>query len=121
MIVASDTAYQLVLHGSAVEASVADGGAFSPPVVVNAGAEGDPPYYIAMTYDGTNLELYVNPAASDGKTNFLANENSGNGRYNVAQVALPAGDGRSAADRRECERRSAGRVLSRRDPERRGV
>jgi hypothetical protein len=86
VIVASDTGYQLVLNGSAVEASVADGGAFSPPVVVNAGTEGGPPYYIAMTYDGTNLELYVNPAASDGKTNFLDNENTGNGRYNVAQV-----------------------------------
>ncbi len=86
VIVASDTGYQLVLHGGAVEASVADGGAFSPPVVVNAGTEGGPPYYIAMTYDGTNLELYVNPAASDGKTNFLDNENTGNGRYNVAQV-----------------------------------
>jgi hypothetical protein len=39
-----------------------------------------------MTYDGTNLELYVNPAASDGKTNFLDNENTGNGRYNIGQV-----------------------------------
>jgi hypothetical protein len=43
-----------------------------------------------MTYDGTNLELYVNPAASDGKTNFLDNENTGNGRYNIAQVAYQA-------------------------------
>ena len=87
VIVASDTGYQLVLNGSDVEASVGTGGAFQTPVVVHAGTEGGPPYYIAMTYDGTNLELYVNPAASDGKTNFLANENPGNGRYNVAQVA----------------------------------
>jgi hypothetical protein len=93
VIVASDSGYQLVLHGSAVEASVAQGGAFSPPVVVNAGAEGSPPYYIAMTYDGTNLELYVNPAASDGKTNFLSNENTGNGRYNIAQVAYQPATG----------------------------
>jgi Concanavalin A-like lectin/glucanases superfamily len=87
VIVASDTGYQLVLHGNAVEASVGSGGTFQSPVVVNAGAEGGPPYYIAMTYDGTNLELYVNPAASDGKQNFLNNENTGNGRYNIAQVA----------------------------------
>lgn len=86
VIVASDSGYQLVLNGGAVEASIADGGTFSSPVVVNAGTEGGPPYYIAMTYDGTNLELYVNPAASDGKTNFLDNENTGNGRYNVAQL-----------------------------------
>jgi hypothetical protein len=86
VIVSSDTGYQLVLNGSAIEASVATGGTFGPPVVVNAGAEGEPPYYIAMTYDGTNLELYVNPAASDGKTNFVDNENTGNGRYNIAQV-----------------------------------
>jgi Concanavalin A-like lectin/glucanases superfamily len=86
VIVASDNGYQLVLKSGTVEASVAAGGAFSPPVVVNASTEGGPPYYIAMTYDGTNLELYVNPAASDGKTNFLDNENSGNGRYNVAAL-----------------------------------
>lgn len=87
VIVASDTGYQLVLHGNAVEASVGSGGTFQSPVVVNAGSEGGPPYYIAMTYDGTNLELYVNPAASDGKQNFLNNENTGNGRYDIAQVA----------------------------------
>ncbi len=86
VIVSSDTGYQLVLNGSDIEAYVGTGGAFQPPVVVHAGAEGGPPYYIAMTYDGTNLELYVNPAASDGKTNFLDNENTGNGRYNVGQV-----------------------------------
>ena len=87
VIVSSDTGYQLAIKGSTVEASIGNGGALQAPVVVNAGAEGGPPYYIAMTYDGTNLELYVNPAASDGKTNFLANENTGNGRYNVAQLA----------------------------------
>lgn len=94
VIVASDTGYQLVLNGTTVEASVAAGGAFGPPVVVSAGSAGEPPYYIAMTYDGTNLELYVNPAASDGKTNFLDNENAGNGRYNIAQVSYqPATSG----------------------------
>jgi Concanavalin A-like lectin/glucanases superfamily len=86
VIVSSDTGYQLALNGSAFEASVAAGGAFQPPVVVDAGAEGGPPYYVAMTCDGMNLQLYVNPAASDGKTNFLNNENTGNGRYNSAQV-----------------------------------
>ena len=67
VIVSSDTGYQLVLNGNDFEASVAAGGAFQPPVVVNAGAEANQPYYLAMTYDGANLQLYVNPAASDGK------------------------------------------------------
>ena len=38
VIVSSDTGYQLVLNGSVFEASIAAGGAFQPPVVVNAGA-----------------------------------------------------------------------------------
>jgi hypothetical protein len=68
VIVASDTGYQLVLDGSgAFEASVGAGGTFGAPVVVNAGATTtNGPFYVAMTYDGTNLSLYVNPAASGG-------------------------------------------------------
>ena len=64
----SDTGYQLVLNGNgAFEASVGAGGTFGAPVVVNAGATTkNGPLYVAMTYDGTNLSLYVNPAASGG-------------------------------------------------------
>jgi hypothetical protein len=86
VIVSSDTGYQLALSGTVFQASIAVGGALQSPVEVDAGAEGGPPYYVAMTYDGTNLDLYVNPAASDGETNFLSNENPGNGRFNSVQI-----------------------------------
>jgi hypothetical protein len=71
VIVASDTGYQLVLNGNAFQASIAAGGAFQTPVVVSAGAtiKGGP-YYVAMTYDGTNLDLYVNPAAGGGPSSL---------------------------------------------------
>jgi Concanavalin A-like lectin/glucanases superfamily len=68
VVVSSDTGYQLVLNGNgAFEASVGSGGTFGTPVVVNAGATTtNGPLYAAMTYDGTHLTLYVNPAASGG-------------------------------------------------------
>jgi hypothetical protein len=37
-----------------------------------------------MTYDGSTLSLYVNPAASDGEETFLSTENPGNSRFNSA-------------------------------------
>jgi len=86
VIVSSDTGYQLALSGTVFQASIAVGGTLQSPVEVDAGAEGGPPYYVAMTYDGKTLDLYVNPAASDGQTNFLDNENPGNGRFNSAQI-----------------------------------
>lgn len=86
VIVSSDAGYQLALSGTVFQASIAAGGALQPPVEVDAGAEGGPPYYVAMTYDGATLDLYVNPAASDGETNFLTNENPGNGRFNSAPI-----------------------------------
>ena len=65
-IVSSDTGYQLALNANgSFQASVGSGGSFDTPVVVNAGATtSNGPFYVAMTYDGTNLTLYVNPAAS---------------------------------------------------------
>lgn len=94
VIVASDTAYRVVLNGSDFEASVAAGGAFQPPVVVNAGAQAGQAYYLAMTYDGTNLSLYVNPAASDGESFFQNDENANNSSYNSAPVGYqPATSG----------------------------
>lgn len=86
VIVASDTGYQLVLNGTDFEASVASGGAFQSPVVVNAGAQPNQAYYLAMIYDGTNLQLYVNPAASDGQSFFLSDENANNALYNSAPI-----------------------------------
>jgi Concanavalin A-like lectin/glucanases superfamily len=67
-IVSSDTGYQLALNANgSFQASVGSGGSFDTPVVVNAGATtSNGPFYVAMTYDGTNLTLYVNPAASGG-------------------------------------------------------
>jgi Concanavalin A-like lectin/glucanases superfamily len=67
-VVSSDTGYQLILNGNgAFEAYVGQGGSFGASVVVNAGATTtNGPFYVAMTYDGTTLSLYVNPAASGG-------------------------------------------------------
>ena len=62
----SDTGYQLTLNANgSFQAYVGSGGTFGTPIVVNAGATTtNGPFYVAMTYDGTNLTLYVNPAAS---------------------------------------------------------
>jgi hypothetical protein len=90
VIVSSDSGYRLALNGGAFEASVASGSAgFQPPVVVFPGEQGapyqeGPPYYAAMTYDGSTLSLYVNPAASNDEETFLSTENPGNSRFNSA-------------------------------------
>jgi hypothetical protein len=68
VIVASDTGYQLALNANGqFEASVGVGGTFDAPVMVTGDATtSNGPFYVAMTYDGTTLTLYVNPAASGG-------------------------------------------------------
>jgi hypothetical protein len=92
VIVSSDTGYQLVLNGNAFEASVADGGAFQSPVTVNANAQGGTPCYVAMTYDAPSktLQLFVNPAASDGFGTFLQTENTGDQSFASATVSYKA-------------------------------
>jgi hypothetical protein len=87
VIVSSDTGYQVALNANSFQASVGHSGNFQPPVVVNAGAQTGQQYYVAMTYDGATLQLYVNPDASDGFPFFLSNENTGNKCYNSAAVA----------------------------------
>jgi hypothetical protein len=68
VIVASDTGYQLALNGNGqFEASVGAGGTFDAPIAVTGDATtSNGPFYVAMTWDGTTLTLYVNPAASGG-------------------------------------------------------
>ena len=92
VIVACGTGYQLVLNGDAFEASVADGGAFQPPVVVHAEAQGGAPFYVAMTFDSasTTLQLFVNPAASDGFGTFQQSENAGDKSFAFATVTYKA-------------------------------
>jgi hypothetical protein len=68
-----DTAgYILYLHGNAFEAWVGDGTTNWPSVSVAADVKASGgPYYVVMTYDGTKLELYVNP--TDTATDILGN------------------------------------------------
>lgn len=92
VVVSCDSAYQLALVGNTFQASVADGGALQSPVVVNANAQAGTPYYVAMTYDApsTTLQLFVNPAASDGFGTFLQTENTGDQSYASATVNYQA-------------------------------
>jgi hypothetical protein len=92
VIVACGTGYQLVLNGNDFEASVADGGAFQSPVVVHAKAQVGTLYYVAMTYDApsTTLQLFVNPAASDGFGTFQQSENAGDKSFAFATVTYEA-------------------------------
>ena len=92
VIVACGTGYQLVLNGNDFEASVADGGAFQSPVVVHAKAQGGTPFYVAMTYDAPSktLQLFVNPAASDGFGTFQQSENVGDKSFAFATVTYKA-------------------------------
>jgi hypothetical protein len=92
VIVACGTGYQLVLNGNDFEASVADGGAFQSPVVVHAKAQVGTLYYVAMTYDApsTTLQLFVNPAASDGFGTFQQSENAGDKSFAFATVTYKA-------------------------------
>jgi Concanavalin A-like lectin/glucanases superfamily len=57
--------YILYLHGSDFEAWVGTGTAtWAPAVVVKAGVKPNTgPFYLAMTYDGSTLSLFVNPTA----------------------------------------------------------
>jgi hypothetical protein len=57
--------YNLVLYGSSFEARVGTGTTNVAVVTVPAGAVvNGGPYYLAMTYDGATLTLYVNPTDS---------------------------------------------------------
>ena len=102
VIVACGTGYQLVLNGTDFEASVADGGAFQSPVVVHAEVLGAASYYVAMTFDAPSktLQLFVNPAASDGFGTFQQSENAGGHSFAFATVtykAVTSGDLRIGA------------------------
>jgi Concanavalin A-like lectin/glucanases superfamily len=92
VIVACGTGYQLVLNGNDFEASVADNGAFQSPVVVHAKAQGGTPFYVATTYDAPSktLQLFVNPAASDGFGTFQQSENTGDKSFAFATVTYKA-------------------------------
>jgi hypothetical protein len=60
--------YILYLHGSGFEAWVGDGTGSWPAAVVAAGAVVDGgPYYVAMTYDGSTLKMYVNPTDTEAE------------------------------------------------------
>jgi Concanavalin A-like lectin/glucanases superfamily len=61
--------YILYLHGASFEAWVGTGTpTWAPAVAVTAGAvAGAGPYYLAMTYDGTTLTLYVNPTDTEAE------------------------------------------------------
>jgi hypothetical protein len=108
VIVASDGAYRLAIRGTDFEASVAAGDGFQQPVVVHAGEAGPAPFYVAMTYDGSTLSLWVNPQASDGEGTFLDRENPDNSRFNSAscdyqpatsgELRIGAGTDANAAD-----------------------
>jgi hypothetical protein len=89
VIVASDSGYRLELNGDSFEASVTAGtpGVW-PTVVVSPGEQG-PPYYVAMTYDGSTLSLYVNPAASGDQATFV-NSDPGHTQFNSAQTGYQA-------------------------------
>ncbi|MDT5095725.1 MAG: hypothetical protein QOH60_5088 [Mycobacterium sp.] len=93
VIVESGGAYQLAVHGTDFEASVGGANGFQPPVVVHAREAGPGPFYTAMTYDGSTLSLWVNPAASDGEGTFLDQENPDNSRFNSASRHIPPATG----------------------------
>jgi len=95
VIVASDSGYRLELNGDSFEASVTAGtpGVW-PTVVVSPGEQGQPyqqgpPYYVAMTYDGSTLSLYVNPAASGDQATFV-NSDPGHTQFDSAQTGYQA-------------------------------
>jgi Concanavalin A-like lectin/glucanases superfamily len=86
VIVSSGGAYRLVLNGGSFGASVTAGTAgVGPTVWVSPGAQG--PYYVAMTYDGTTLSLYVNPAATGDQADFQSDHPES---FNSAQTGYQA-------------------------------
>jgi Concanavalin A-like lectin/glucanases superfamily len=89
------TGYLLALNNSDFEAGVGTGTEFKT-VAVHANAQPNQSYYLAMTYDGTNLELYVNPAPTEqdsngnfDKTEFV-NADPNHESYNTAQYPYEA-------------------------------
>ena len=61
--------YILYLHNSGFEAWIGDGSANFVSVRVAAGAVANGgPYYLAMTYDGAKLKLYVDPTDTQAET-----------------------------------------------------
>jgi hypothetical protein len=89
VIVSSDSGYRLSLNNGSFEASVAAGTAgVLPTVVVSSGEQGQP-YYVAMTYDGSTLSLYVNPAATGDEATFVSSD-PGHTQFNSAQTGYQA-------------------------------
>jgi hypothetical protein len=86
--------YILALNNADFEASVGTG-ADVQTIAVHANAQPNQAYYVAMTYDGTNLELYVNPDAETDLNNHadksaFVNADPAHERYNIAQCAYVA-------------------------------
>jgi hypothetical protein len=88
------TGYMLAINNTDFEASVGTGTNIIT-VAVHAGAQPNQSHYVAMTYDGTNLELYVDPQAFDTepggyiKSTFV-NADINHERYNTGQVGYTA-------------------------------
>jgi hypothetical protein len=89
------TGYILALNNTDFEARVGTG-ADIETVAVHANAQANQSYYVVMTYDGTNLELYVDPAATEigisgqlDKALFVGADPN-HERYDTAQFAYKA-------------------------------
>ena len=88
------TGYMLALKNTDFEASVGTSTNIIT-VAVHAGAEPNQSHYVAMTYDGTNLELYVDPQAFDTDANgyvksTFVNADTNHEHYNTVPVAYTA-------------------------------
>jgi hypothetical protein len=89
VVVSSGSGYRLAVVDGTFQASLVVVAGSQPAVVVFPGEHGTayqdgPPYYVAMTYDGSDLSLYVNPAATGDEQDFQLNGNPGNTRFNSA-------------------------------------
>jgi hypothetical protein len=87
--------YLLALTNTDFVAGVGTGTEFKT-VAVHADAQPNQSHYVAMTYDGTNLELYVDPAATEqdnngnfDKTEFV-NADPNHESYNTAHYPYKA-------------------------------
>jgi hypothetical protein len=92
---AGQSGYVLALNNTDFEARVGTGGGIAT-VTVHAHAQPNKAHYVAMTYDGTNLELYVDPQALElgqdrkfDKSKFV-NADANHEHYNRAQVGYSA-------------------------------